>query len=249
MSDLTHFVEPLKGFSSKPAPYIVEVFAWYLHEIKQKDRFQTADISPLFDEVHIQRPANVSIVLTRLCDKKPPRLIKDAKGFRLHHEARKELGLRLPQRATSVATTELLNTLLQRVIDPAQKVFLKETLICFKHHAYRAAITMIWNLAYSHVIDRLFASYLPAFNAQRAKVMPKLPEVIKKTDFEDYGERQVIELCRGARILDATVCKILTERLNRRNSAAHPSSATFTSVQAEDQITDLVNNVLLNSNV
>lgn len=248
MSDLERFVEPIAGFSSKPAPYIVEVFAWYLHEVKQKDRIQTADIGPLFDEVHVPRP-NISLVLTRLCEKKPPRLIKDAHGYRLHHEARKDLAARLPQRATSVATTALLNDLLGRVTDPAQKVFLQEALICFKSHAYRAAIVMMWNLAYSHVLDRVFANHLVAFNAQRARVTPKLPEIVKETDFEDYGERQVIELCRGARILDATVCRILTERLNRRNSAAHPSSATFTSVQAEDQITDLANNVLLNPNV
>ena len=60
MSDLERFVEPIAGFSSKPAPYIVEVFAWYLHEVKHKDRIQTADVGPLFDEVHVPRP-NISL--------------------------------------------------------------------------------------------------------------------------------------------------------------------------------------------
>jgi hypothetical protein len=249
LSNLANFVAPITGFSSKPASYIAEVFAWYLHEIKQKDRFNTGDIRFLFDEIHITRPANLSLVLTRLCEKTPPRLIKDAKGFRLHHEARKELSVLLPQRAASVTTTALLNNLSQNVVNPVQKVFLNEALVCFKHQAYRAAIVMMWNLAYAHIIDRIFINHLANFNAQRTKINSKLPEVVKLTDFEDYGERQVIEICRGARIFDATVCKILTERLNRRNSAAHPSSATFTSVQAEDQITDLINNILLNPNV
>jgi len=246
LSDLERFVEPITGFSTKPAPYLIEVFAWYLHEVRLKERFQTADIGPCFDEVHVARPVNISTALIRLCAKKPPRLIKDAKGYRLHHEARKELAVRLPQRATSVATTTLLNDLMGRITNPAQKVFLNETLQCFKHHAYRAAIVMMWNLTYSHVLDRIFDAHVPAFNEQRSKTYPKLPLVVKLTDFEDYSERQVIEICRGVRIFDATVCKILTERLNRRNSAAHPSSATFTAVQAEDMITDLVNNVLLN---
>ncbi|SDI38909.1 hypothetical protein SAMN04487926_11631 [Paraburkholderia steynii] len=245
MNALERFIDPISGFSSKPAPFVVEIFAWYLHEIKLKDRFQTSDIGPCFDEVHMSRPANVSLVLTRLCEKNPPRLIKDSKGYRLHQNARKELALRLPQRATSTATTALLNDLTSKVRNPTHKVFLNEALLCFRHHAYRAAIVMVWNLAYSHILGRIFDAHLQDFEQQRAKVYPKLPTVTKLTDFEDYGERQVIEICRGARIFSATICKILTERLNRRNSAAHPSSATFTAVQAEDMITDLVNNVLL----
>lgn len=152
----------------------------------------------------------------------------------------------LPIRPSTVSTTKLLNDLEPKVTNVAQQTFLNEALRCFKQDAFRAAIVMAWNLAYSHVCDRILASHTAAFNAQRKLVYPKLPEIAKGTDFEDYKESQVIELCRGARILDATVCKHLTAQLNRRNSAAHPSSATFTAAQAEDTITDLVNNVLLN---
>jgi hypothetical protein len=249
VSDLERFVEPIAGLAAKPAPYQVEVFAWYLHEVKQKDRFQTNDIGACFDEVHVQRPANIASVLAKLCVRKPPRVLRDAKGYRLHQDVRKQLQSLLPVRAATVATTVLLNDLVLRVTNPVQKVFLNETLVCFKQHAYRATIVMVWNLAYSHVCDRAFASHLVAFNSQRAKAFAKLPELTKRTDFEDYKESTVIEICRGARIFDASVCKILTERLGRRNSAAHPSSTTFTSVQAEDMITDLANNVLLNPNV
>lgn len=125
-------------------------------------------------------------------------------------------------------------------------MFLNETLICFSNKAFRATIVMAWNLVYSHVCDRIFDAHSAAFNVQRHKVYPKLPELTKRTDFEDYKESQVIEICRGARILDASVCKTLTERLSRRNTAAHPSSSVLTEVSAEDMITDLITNVLLN---
>jgi hypothetical protein len=90
---------------------------------------------------------------------------------------------------------------------------------------------------------------LAAFNANRTKAHPRLPEIVKRTDFQEYGERQVLEVCRIASIVDKSIYKILQERLDRRNIAAHPSAVIFTSSQAEDLITDLVNNVLLNSSL
>lgn len=248
MKDVGHFVAPIAGFAAKSAPIKIEAFAWYLHAVKLMEYFNPSDIRACFEAMHLPVP-NVAAALAGILDKRPIRLIRDSKGYKLANASRAELEKLLPVRASSVATTALLRGLVDRISRPEHKVFLNEALVCFQHVANRAAIVMIWNLAYSHVLDRIFSNHLVAFNAQRTKVNPKLPEVTRVTDFEDYGERQVIEICRGARIFDATVCKTLTERLNRRNSAAHPSSAKFTPVQAEDMITDLVNNVLLNPNV
>ena len=176
-------------------------------------------------------------------------VLRSPKGFRLSASSRVAMEKVLPIRATTVSTTAVLNDLLAKVTDPAQKVFLNETLTCFKHQAYRAAIVMMWNLTYSHVCDKIFGAHATEFEAWRAKQFKSLPPLTKRTDFEDYGERAVIEICRGARIFDGSVCKALTEKLNRRNSAAHPSSTIFTVANAEDMITDLINNVLLNPNV
>lgn len=147
------------------------------------------------------------------------------------------------------AVHSLLTGLLPSITNQAQKVFLNETIACCTGRAYRAAIVMGWNLAYSHLCDRIFTSYLTAFNANRFKISSKLTDVAKRTDFQEYGERQVIDICKAAGIVDKSIYKILQERLDRRNMAAHPSSVIFTSSQAEDLITDLVYNVLLNSNV
>lgn len=248
MKDLSHFVAQVTGFVAKSAPIKIEAFAWYLHEVKLMEHFNPNDIRECFEAMHLPVP-NVAASLAGIMNKRPIRLIRNAKGYKLANASRAELQKLLPVRASTVATTALLRGLVDKIGRPEHKVFLIEALVCFQHGAVRAAIVMIWNLAYSHVVDRILSNHLVAFNAQRTKVNAKLPEVTKITDFEDYGERQVIEICRGARIFDATVCKTLTERLNRRNSAAHPSSAKFTPVQAEDMITDLVNNVLLNPNV
>ncbi|MDR8102757.1 hypothetical protein KPB04_13555 [Burkholderia cenocepacia] len=248
MKDVQHFISPIKDFNRKSAPYQIEVFGWFLHEIKGQEYFSPTDIRACYDAAHMPIP-NVSASLAKVLAKRPARAIRNAKGYKLANAARGEMEKLLPVRASSVATTALLDGLVDKITNPAHKVFLNEALVCFKHGAYRAAIVMMWNLTYSHVLDRIYSEHVTAFNGQKSKTYAKLPDITKLTDFEDYGERQVIEICRGARIFDATVCKILTDRLNRRNSAAHPSSAAFTPVQAEDQITDLVNNVLLNLNV
>ena len=236
-------MEPIAGFSNKPAPYIVEVFAWYLHEVKQKDRIQTADVGPLFDEVHVPRP-NISLVLSRLCEKKPPRLIKDARGYRLHHEARKELGVRLPQRATAVKTTALLNALVDRVTDPAQKTFLQETLVCFRHGAYRAAAIMAWNLAFSDVLDRILTKHLAAFNTGVGTHNLK-KAIVDRVDFEKLKESEVIKIAAAAGVLGKESVKTLEEKLGKRNTAAHPSTVVVSVATAEEVIFDLVENILL----
>jgi len=244
LSNLERFIEPIAGFSSKPAPFAVEVFAWYLHEVKQKERFQTADIGPCFDEVHIARPMNISMILSRLCEKKPPRVIKDARGYRLHQTARQELSTKLPQRATSVVTTVLLNDLLTRVTDPAQKTFLTETLNCFKHHAYRAAVIMVWNLAFSDVLDRILTKHLAAFNTGVGTHNLKKP-VTDRVDFEKLKESEIIKIGAATGVLGKETVKKLEEKLGKRNTAAHPSTVVVSVATAEEVIFDFVENIVL----
>lgn len=248
MTSISDFIQSIPSFDSKTFTSKVELFGWYLHEIGGKARFVASDITRCFEQAHCQQPSKIHNLLRQLCEKKPAHLLKDAQGYRLAAPIRTQLGRSLTKSA-GTQTSSLLSGLAPQITDASKKLFLNETIACFNSGAYRAAIIMAWNLAYSHICDRIFDTHATAFNTQRAKIFPKAPELTKRTDFEDYKESMVIEICRGARIFDATVCKTLTGRLDRRNSAAHPSSAVFTSIQAEDQITDLINNVLLNTNV
>ncbi|QSL86215.1 hypothetical protein [Pseudomonas atacamensis] len=248
MTNLANFTRSIPSFDSKSYISKIEFFGWYLHEINGKEKFGASDIIQCFEEAHCQRPTNIHNLLRQLCEKKPAHLLKDTQGYRLASSVRIKLASNVVK-PVGAQTRSLLSGLILQVSDVSKKLFLDETIACFNNGAYRAAIIMAWNLAYSHVCDQIFNGHLASFNAQRSKVFPKLPELKKRTDFEDYKESNVIEICRGGRILDSTVCKVLTGRLDRRNSAAHPSSAIFLSIQAEDQITDLINNVLLNKNV
>ena len=248
MSDLPEFVSRITGFRGKSFTLKVEIFGWYLHENGGKAKFGPSDLLRCFEAAHESKPSNIHSIVHRLSTDRPARLLKDGQGYRLAAAVRDQVG-RMVGRKPPAPVHSLLIGLLPSVTNKAQQSFLDETIACCTGHAYRAAIVMGWNLAYSHLCDRIFDDHLLVFNTSRLKTHPKLPEVVKRTDFQEYGERQVIDVCRTSGIVDKSIYKILQERLDRRNIAAHPSAVVFTSSQAEDLITDLVNNVLLNTNI
>ena len=131
----------------------------------------------------------------------------------------------------------------------AEKTFLDEALKCYRVQAFRACIVMTWNLAYNHLLNWLLAdsTRLSQFNAAISKRNSKKGTLVvsKYDDFEDLKEREVIDICNIANLFNSSVYKILIAKLDRRNMAAHPSSVVVVQAQADDVVTDLVNNVVL----
>jgi hypothetical protein len=108
---------------------------------------------------------------------------------------------------------------------------------------------MTWNLAYSHLLQWILseAKRLTDFNAAIPKRFPKKPPInISAYDhFEELKESEVVEVCNTASLVNSNIVKILKEKLGKRNTAAHPSSVIIVQSQADDVVTDLVNNVVL----
>lgn len=244
MNDVAQFVEPIADFSKRPAPFQIEAFAWYIHEVRQVDHFSTADIRECYEAAHLSLPVNIAASIAKLEKKKPVRVLRNAAGFRLSKDTRAELGVLLPVRATAVRTTALLNDLVARVADPVKRTFLTETLNCFKHHAYRAAVIMAWNLAFSDVLERIITTHLVAFNTQVGTHNLKKP-ITDRVDFEKLKESEVIKIAAAAGILGKESVKKLEEKLGKRNTAAHPSAVVVSVATAEEVIADLVENIVL----
>jgi hypothetical protein len=86
------------------------------------------------------------------------------------------------------------------------------------------------------------------FNAQLPKSFPKkayLVPIAKREDFEELKESELLQIAKSAGNITDNVYKILKEKLDRRNMAAHPSTVVISKLQAEDFIHDLVVNVLI----
>lgn len=115
---------------------------------------------------------------------------------------------------------------------------------------YRACVVMTWNLAYSHLVQWILdqPDRLAAFNGAITRRYPKKSNIVVSIydDFvEELKESEVIEICSTASLLNSNVVRILREKLGKRNNAAHPASVVIVQSQADDVVTDLINNVVL----
>jgi len=154
--------------------------------------------------------------------------------------------------AVAVLVTKLLTDLPAKLPSLIERAFLNEALDCYRARAFRAAIVMTWNLSFDHLVRWIFDDPI-----RRAQFNTAIPQryaakrdftISKLEDFEDLKESETIEICRTAGLVSKNVIEILRERLKRRNIAAHPSTTVITQPQADDLITDLINNVVLSLN-
>jgi hypothetical protein len=226
----------------------VKAFAWHLHTHRKLDRFAVADIRACYEHLHYAKPQNLSGCLAQLQQKKPPDLLKDRRGYRLEGRIREAYDARYGTRPLTIVVETMLADLPGKVPGEAERLFLAEAISCFRIKAFRAAIVMTWNVAYDHFEEWIIRNHLAAFNARIAARYPAKAAVVIRTkeDFSDYlKESEVIEIAKSAGILHDNIKKIMNEKLTKRNMAAHPSLVEITQSQAEDVITDLVNNVIL----
>jgi hypothetical protein len=226
----------------------IKAFAWHIHTHKKKDRFSPADIRACYDHLHHAKPDNVGPYFQQLQQKKPPELLKDKRGYRLEGRVRDAYDTKYGTRPLTIVVDTLLADLPGKVPGEAERLFLAEAIACFRIKAFRAAIVMTWNVAYDHFEEWIIRNHLAAFNARIASNYQKKAGVVIKTkeDFSDhFKESEVIEISKSAGFLHDNIKKIMNDKLTKRNMAAHPSLVEITQYQAEDVISDLVNNVIL----
>lgn len=246
--ELSEFIGQVPNFDSlRPVEKIV-LFGWYLHKYKGAETFDNDAIRECYRAVNAELP-NIAQYLTRMAAKKPPELIHSRSGYRLEGSIMRALSSKYGEHQTFVSVTKILSELPSKVSNLTEKTFLTEALNCYRVRAFRATIVMTWNLAFAHLIDWILTDpkRLADFNSTIGSIYPKKKglTVGRAEDFEDLKESEVIEICRVASILSKNVIEILREKLKRRNLAAHPSNVVITQHQADDVVTDLVNNVVL----
>jgi hypothetical protein len=225
----------------------IKLVGWHLHVHRGKETFSNDDLRASFRSAHID-PPDVSIYLPRMADKGKQLVIKARGGYKLSGTARRELDAKYGDHPVAVQTSQTLRTLPDLIPDIEEREFLQEALSCYQVGAFRAAVVMTWNLAYDHLVGWVSRDpvRLSAFNAAIPRRYPKLGIVIAtRADFEKLKESETLELCSTAGLISKNVTTILKEKLARRNIAAHPSGVKITQSQADDAVSDLINNVVL----
>jgi hypothetical protein len=247
--ELDEFISQIPSFSDKSHSEKIKIFGWYLHTYKQRERFDQDTLRGCYDNVHLPRPSNINPYLKQLVEKRHPDLLKDRMSYRLEARTRVALDTSYGEVKQRIPVSRLLTELPRKIPILAEKVFLEEAIVCYKEGAFRAAIVMTWNLAFDHLLEWILcdASHLGKFNARISVRFPKQAglAITRKEDFEEFKESEIISIMNSSGLFSKNIGKILEEKLARRNITAHPSAIVVTQHQAEDVITDLVNNVIM----
>jgi hypothetical protein len=249
--DLKEFVAAVPGFATMQHPDRILHFGWYLHKHVGKERFSQADVRACYLKFNMQEP-NFSDTFRRLVDKRPKVLLQDNSGYKLEHKIFEQLEAKYGTHETTIALSALLKQLPGTISDKAEQLFLSEAITCYHSRAFRAAIIMVWNLTYDHLLNWILAdtARTAAFKANIAgRVGPKKAAAVtiaKREDFEDLKESEVLDICGTAGLFaSGNIKKVLDIQLTKRNMAAHPTLLIIGAPEAEESISTLIQNVVL----
>lgn len=246
--ELLDLVNQVVEFDTALPAEKIRIIAWVLHTHRSMDVFTTADMRNCYNQLHLPVP-NIAMYLTRMAGAKPPKALRQGDSYKLTRSGRSDLDVKYAHHQTFIQVSRLLDELPGKVPDLAERNFLTEAIKCYRTGAFRACVIMTWNLAYSHLLHWLLddPARLAKFNAAIGVRYHKKSAITigKYDDFtEELKESELIEICSTASLLNANVIRILREKLGKRNTAAHPSAVTIVQSQADDVVTDLVNNVV-----
>lgn len=241
------FAKSISSFGTLSYADQIRFFCWYLTIHAKMEAFSGTDLLKCFDDAQCPRPSAMGPFLASLINCKPAFLLKRSNRYCLSLNGKQRVEKSLGTKESTVTVDALLAALPAKLSVDCERAYLEEALICFRHGAFRATIVMAWNVAYDHLCNVILTTHLIAFNTQLPKSYPKadIAVILKRDDFELLKESQVIQVAKSANIISGSVHKIMKEKLDRRNIAAHPSGVAIAQVTAEDVIIDLIQNVVL----
>lgn len=241
------FIGTVKGFEAKQITDQVTSFAWYLTTHAGKSSFQAADITRCYVESRLRAPTSIPQVIVKLSENKQPSLIRVATGrYTLARSSKDALDKKWGVSQASVAVVSTLKELPDTLSSEFEKEYLREALACFQCGAFRAAIVMTWNMAYDHLCCVIMDKHLSDFNQQLPITFSKknVKAIVDREGFNEFKESEVIQVAKSAGIISSNTARLLSEKLTRRNMAAHPSGVKVWQQTAEEFILDLVRNVI-----
>lgn len=246
---LDDLVNGIDGFLDWSHADKIRFFAWFIHSKNGKERFSPANLRTCYTLLTLEQPSDVNSYLDRMLNRKPREVLRDRQGYALEKRLRDELERRYGSRPATIQADKLLLDLPSQIPDLAERIFLEETILCFRCKAFRATVVMAWNLAFDHLCNYIYgeATRLDAFNLQLPKSFPKarIKAIASKDDFGELKESEVLQVLRSANLISNDLNVLFKEKLGKRNTAAHPSNIDIAPHTAEEYVIDLINNAVL----
>src|SRR5258708_40266291 len=98
---------------------------------------------------------------------------------------------------------------------------------------------MTWLLGMNFFFNHVISAKLQEFNDELKKKNKK-KFISDKSDFEEFKESEIIEVMKSSGIISKEQRKLMDEKLDIRNSAAHPNSTMFKETKVITFIQELV---------
>ncbi|MES1182089.1 MAG: hypothetical protein ABUL44_04770, partial [Flavobacterium sp.] len=219
-------IEKVNDFDSLTQKEKVKNVSYFFCLAHNTEVFNSSDVIKIFDKLNLEIPSNVSRELASLASSKPPILVKKASGYSFQRNFKKQLDEIYCSNKHSKEVSIALRNLISNVNTKEQGKFLEEAISCFEFKLFRAAIIMAWLLTMDLIYERILNYYLQEFN-EELKKRNKKKFISSKSDFEEYRESETIEILKVLGGISKEQRKILDEKLDIRNSAAHPNSTLF----------------------
>ena len=241
--ELRNLVRRISNFDSLLHSRRIWLIASFLHNYCNKSEFTVNDIDRCLKHLDLSPTIETIGILVN----KP--FVSTPDGYKLNWRTLDLLDTKFGMESSSKQVHTLLEELPSKLTITEEKQFLDEALTCYSFGAYRAAIVMCWNLAFYHLCNFILkdTTRLTDFNLALPKRYPKasITGIATFDDFSRLQQHEVLEVCNSAHLVSKNAFKILKEKLDRRNIAAHPSTVIITQLNADDYILDLINNVVL----
>jgi len=215
----------------------------YLLTVNGVKQFAVKDVYAVFTDNGLQPPSNISRELQNLTKEKPAHVIFKAGKYYLEITYKTELDRRFGKNSYTKQTTEQLSRLLPLIQSDIQRAFLEDAVKCFNAALYRPAIIMTWLLTMDTLYDHLLNNYRDVFN-QQLEINHKKIKIKSKDDFESYKENDVIGFMKAINMLSKEQAKLLTAKLDSRNSAAHPNGTSFKEAKVATFIEELIEDII-----
>jgi hypothetical protein len=247
-AELKQFIAGASGFADWGHADKIRMFAWLQHHLRKKDRFSTSDINWCYNALSF-KPSNTSQFLIEMEGR--GELLQDRNGYYGEGKFVAKYDQKYGVHDITLDIRQKVKDVMALVPGIEEQDFMKEAEICLRHDAGRATIIMVWCVGFYHLCQFILKHHLATFNAGFPKHYPGLHKDAKVKvmntydDFSTLKEFVVIDICKRENIVNQNVAKILFEKLDKRNSAAHPSTVKIGQLQAENFIDELVKNVIL----
>lgn len=242
---IENYIDLIEDFELISQKEQIKYLSFFYLLIEEKEIFTTRELKKCFIDNNLVVPSNISHELGRLSKEKPTIIVKKSNGYSFHRNSKKILEQEFVGSKHKLHISKTLRGLIPEIVSLEQRIFLQEAINCFEIKAYRASILMTWLLTMDVIYEFVINNKLVEFNlAIQAHGKYKKIKFSKKDDFSEMKESDIIEVLRTAKIISNDIRKILVEKLDFRNTCAHPNTITIKESKAISVIDDLVENVI-----